>query len=347
MITGIGIKNKLLNQQINQQIRPQKKWQQLLAEAIRDPSQLFDQLDLPTTGIDQTLQATGKFNLLVTQSYLNKMQKGAFSDPLLMQVLPVANELTSVSGYSADPVCDQNYRIADGLLQKYHGRALVVSTGACAIHCRYCFRREFPYSDANASKNDWQAAVKAVANDPQISEVILSGGDPLVLSDEKLASLCFQLSEIPHVKTLRFHSRVPIVLPERIDHDFLSWFQHLSVKKVVVIHSNHPNELDEMVGKSLSALHSIDTMLLNQSVLLKGVNDNLETLENLSRKLWENDTLPYYLHLLDKVSGAAHFDVQENIALGLLDELRGKLPGYLVPKLVREVSGKRSKTPIV
>ena len=343
MITGIESKNKCLNQQINQQ----KKWQYLLAEAIRDPEELIDYLELPRKGIENIIQSPEKFKLLATKSYLDKIEKGNWDDPLLRQVLPVKDDMERNKSYLSDPVGDMDVALSPGVLQKYYGRALVVTTGACAIHCRYCFRQEFPYAELNPAKNDWQQTIEVITKDPTLHEIILSGGDPLVLSDERLASLCNQLADIPHVKTIRFHSRLPVVLPERIDSDFLAWFAHIKLKKVFVIHANHANELDSKVGDKLRLLACSGSVLLNQSVLLKGVNDSVEILEDLSHTLFEYQILPYYLHLLDKVNGTAHFDINEEQALVIMKGLRAKLPGYLVPKLVREVSGKRSKTPIV
>ena len=339
MITGIEIKNKSLSQQ--------KPWQRLLAEAIREPDVLLESLDIPRNKMIIAMQANKEFGLLVPESYLKKMHKGDKNDPLLRQVLPLDDEMLIVEGYVSDPVGDLKMPLSPGVLQKYQGRVLIVTTGVCAIHCRYCFRREFPYVDLNPAKNNWQLTLASITQDPSIHEVILSGGDPLVLSDEKLSSLCRQLAEIPHVKTIRFHTRLPVVLPERIDDGFLAWFSQLAVQKVVLIHANHPNEIDAVVGGKLELLVAAGATLLNQSVLLKGVNDNVEVLTSLSHRLFLYKTLPYYLHVLDKVNGAAHFDVKESTALRLMNDLREQLPGYLVPKLVREISGKRSKTPIV
>lgn len=339
MITGIRIKNKSLTQQSN--------WQRCLAQAIRDPETLINYLELPKEKISKTLQAHKKHKLLVPLSYADKIKKGCWDDPLLKQILPIEDETWAVQGYVSDPVGDLDATLSPGVLQKYKGRTLIVTTGVCAVHCRYCFRKEFPYSEANPIKNNWQQTINVIANDPSIHEVILSGGDPFILSDERLFSLCQQLVAIPHINTLRFHTRVPVVLPERIDADFLRWFASLAIKKVIVIHANHANEIDIIVGSALQTLVNSGATLLNQSVLLKGVNDTAEALENLSHTLFNYQTLPYYLHLLDKVSGTAHFNIKQQQALIIMEQLRNNLPGYLVPKLVREVSGKRSKMPIV
>ncbi len=339
MITGISSKNKSLSQQNN--------WQHLLAQAIRDPETLINYLELPKKKLSSTYQAHEKHKLLVPLSYAEKIKKGCWDDPLLKQILPVKEETFEVKGYSADPVGDLDASLSAGILQKYHGRALIITTGVCAVHCRYCFRQQYPYADSNPAKNNWQETIDLIAKDNSIHEVILSGGDPLILSDKRLSSLCQQLTALPHIHTLRFHTRIPIVLPQRIDKAFLEWFSVLAIKKVVVIHANHPNEIDTLVGGKLRILANAGATVLNQSVLLKGVNDNADTLEALSHTLFTYQTLPYYLHLLDKVTGTAHFDLQQQQAVYIMKQLRSKLPGYLVPKLVREISGKRSKTPIV
>lgn len=339
MITGIDIKNKSLSQQ--------KEWQNLLANAIRDPQVLFEYLELPRDQLKQSYQASEKFKLLAPLSFVNKIEKGNWNDPLLKQILPNPEELKVVEGYVSDPVGDLSAGLSPGVLKKYHGRALIVTTGACAIHCRYCFRQEYPYTDLNPARNQWKDTIDTIVNDTSINEIILSGGDPLVLSDERLADLCEQLVAIPHIDTLRLHTRLPVALPERIDSAFLNWFGELNINKVMVIHANHPNEIDENIGYRLQALRQVGVTVLNQSVLLKGVNDNVDTLEKLSRALFKYQILPYYLFVLDKVQGAAHFDMQDDNGVRLVEGLRDRLPGYLVPKLVREISGKRSKTPIV
>ena len=339
MITGIEMKHKSLSQQNN--------WQQLLAQAIREPNALIDYLELPNKPFYDALQANKNHQLLAPLGYLDKIQKGNWNDPLLKQILPIEDEMLEVKGYVSDPVGDLNASMASGVLQKYQGRALIITTGTCAIHCRYCFRKEYPYSDAKPATNNWQQVIKAIRSDPSLHEIILSGGDPLILSDQRLTSLCQQLAAIPHIHTLRFHTRLPVVLPQRIDANFLHWFTALPLNKVVVIHANHANEIDAVVGDKLRALTQSGATVLNQSVLLKGVNNSVEALENLSQQLFHYQTLPYYLHLLDKVKGTAHFDIQQQQALILMKKLRNRLPGYLVPKLVREVSGKRSKSPIV
>jgi EF-P beta-lysylation protein EpmB len=275
------------------------------------------------------------------------MRRGDATDPLLRQVLPLDAELHAAPGYVADPVGDLAALAGHGLLQKYHGRALLVTTGACAIHCRYCFRREFPYGEQHAGRQAFATALAAIRADSSIAEVLLSGGDPLTLSDRRLAGLLEGLEAIPHVRRVRVHTRLPVVLPERIDAGFLSMWNSLRrVQRVVVIHANHAQELRAAVDvqAALGALRASGTTLLNQSVLLRGVNDSIAVLEDLSVALFESGVLPYYLHLLDPVRGAAHFDVPADSARRLHAQLTARLPGYLVPKLVREDPGAASKT---
>lgn len=321
-------------------------WQKLLAEAIRDPVELLQLLQLDPTQLNSKLFNPQHFPLRVPRGFIDKMNKGDWNDPLLKQVLPLHIENMMTDGFQIDPVGDQHAVSSKGILKKYKGRALLITTGACAIHCRYCFRQNFPYSEHKVSHNEWIEVITDLMADNSISEVILSGGDPLSLSDSRLSLLCSQLAKIPHIKTLRLHTRLPLVLPERIDHYFLEWFQVLDIQKVVVIHANHANEFCQKTQEALHQLHQTGAVLLNQSVLLKGINDNAESLINLSNTLISNKVVPYYLHLLDHISGSAHFDVDEKIAIDLINQLRNSLPGYLVPKLVREISGKRSKTPI-
>ncbi len=275
------------------------------------------------------------------------MRHGDAADPLLRQVLPLDAELIETPGYVADPVGDLAALAGQGLLHKYHGRALLVTTGACAIHCRYCFRREFPYGEQHAGRQAFAAALEAIRADSSIVEVLLSGGDPLTLSDRRLAGLLEDLEAIAHVRRVRVHTRLPVVLPERIDDGFLAvWNAPRRLQRIVVIHANHAQELRDAadVRAALVALQASGTTLLNQSVLLRGVNDSVAALEDLSVALFESGVLPYYLHVLDPVRGAAHFDVPENEARDLHSALTARLPGYLVPRLVREVAGAAAKT---
>lgn len=321
-------------------------WQKLLAQAISDPKELLEILDLPAHALPLGHLAGRQFALRVPRGYVARMRKGDPHDPLLRQVFPLHDEEMLLPGYVTDPVGDLTAMPVPGVLHKYHGRVLLVTTGACAIHCRYCFRRHFPYGDANPASHEWNAAVDYIASDITISEVILSGGDPLTLSDQRLASLAQRLSDISHLKRLRIHTRLPIVLPERIDEALLDWLRHCRLTPVMVIHANHRNEIDETVANALLRLTQAGVVLLNQSVLLHGVNNTVLALADLSERLFETGVIPYYLHLLDKVQGASHFDVKISQAQQLMGELRNCLPGYLVPRLVEERSGAASKLPV-
>lgn len=330
-------------------IRQQRPWQKSLAQAIRDPLDLLSALQLtPSKEQSVSLQAQQAFRLLVPHSYLARMRKGDWDDPLLRQVLPVDAEMQVVAGYQADPVADQAAMVAPGLLHKYQGRALLVTTGACAVHCRYCFRRHFPYNEANPSRDHWQATLDYIRNTPSLQEIILSGGDPLTLSDQRLQALCAELVAIPHIKRLRIHSRLPIVLPERIDNVFIAWLQALPLQVVMVVHANHAAEFAAVdVQQALKALRTAGIPVLNQAVLLRGVNDSLEALQALSEASIAQGVLPYYLNVLDKVAGAAHFNVPEDEALVLWQALRERVPGYLLPRLVRDVEGRKAKTLLI
>ena len=323
------------------------RWQQALAEAISDPAELLSLLELPRELAPTCRDAARQFPLRVPRSYAARMRKGDPADPLLRQVLPIAAENDAVAGFIRDPVGDLEAMPLPGVLHKYRGRLLLITTGACAVHCRYCFRRHFPYGDANPAPASWRQALDYIAADPSITELILSGGDPLSLPDRRLAELASQLAAIPHVKRLRLHTRLPIVLPERVDTALLAWLASSPLQKVMVIHANHSNEIGADTRHALGALRDCGVTLLNQSVLLRGVNDATEVLAELSEALMAAGVLPYYLHLLDKVQGAAHFDVPEPTALALMEELQDRLPGYLVPRLVREIAGFPAKTPVV
>ncbi|MGA9421809.1 MAG: EF-P beta-lysylation protein EpmB, partial [Rhodanobacteraceae bacterium] len=290
--------------------------------------------------------ADARFPLRVPRGFIARMRHADANDPLLLQVLPRACEHDATPGFMLDPVGDLDACGIDGMLQKYAGRALLIATGACAVHCRYCFRRHFPYAEQTAAVGQWQAALARLREDASIREVILSGGDPLSLATPKLAALTDALSAIPHVRRLRIHTRLPVVLPERVDRELLDWLAALPLQRVVVLHVNHANEIDGSVERACQALRETGVTLLNQSVLLRGINDGAVTLAQLSERLFECGVLPYYLHQLDRVRGSAHFEVTDERASGLMEELRALLPGFLVPRLVREVAGARGKQPL-
>ncbi|HPE61689.1 MAG TPA: EF-P beta-lysylation protein EpmB [Thiolinea sp.] len=324
---------------------PVSSWSRELAQAVRELPELLRLLELPP---EQAAPAAARdFRVLVPHSYLARMQPGRADDPLLLQVLPQARELWESPGFLADPVGDRAAEVRPGVLHKYQGRVLLVTSGACAVHCRYCFRRHFPYSEASPVRDEWRTALDYIRSQNGVHEVILSGGDPLTLSERRLAPLLDGLAALPHVRTLRFHSRLPVVLPARIDAAFLALLQHFPGRKVMVIHANHARELlADDVQQALAALDQAGVTLLNQSVLLRGVNDQVAVLAELSEALFASRVMPYYLHLLDRVTGAAHFEVAESQALTLMAGLRQQLPGYLVPRLVREVAGELSKVPV-
>ncbi|MCC5796693.1 MAG: EF-P beta-lysylation protein EpmB [Methylophaga sp.] len=319
-------------------------WQQLLAESITSAEELLQRLGLQTQL--QTLDPLRlkKFPVKVTASYMSKMRYGDARDPLLLQVFPLIDEAYEAEGFVADPVGDHQAVRQAGMLQKYQGRALLLTTGACAIHCRYCFRRHFPYSSSNPLASQWQQTLETLAADSSIKEVILSGGDPLVLSDQKLSSIIADLSEIKHIERLRIHSRLPLVLPERITEHLCCSLSESRLNVIMVIHANHANEFDEATAKALSALQQAGCQLLNQTVLLRGINDSADALCQLSEQLSACGVLPYYLHLLDPVAGASHFDVPQDQGEALITTMRQRLSGYLVPRLVREIAGQPSKT---
>nr|WP_182517879.1 EF-P beta-lysylation protein EpmB [Dokdonella fugitiva] len=322
------------------------RWQQLWREAITDPRELLAVLGLSGHAGELLPAIDTDFALRVPRGFVARMRHGDPADPLLRQVLPQAAELGDVPGFTRDAVGDLAARSANGVLHKYEGRALLVATGSCAVHCRYCFRRHFPYADETAAANRWGEAVEHLRGDASIHEVILSGGDPLSLSTAKLAELGNALAAIPHVRRLRIHTRLPIVLPERVDAEFHDWFAALPLQRVVVLHANHPAEFDAAVDAACLHLRDAGATVLNQAVLLRGVNDDADALAGLSERAFAAGVLPYYLHQLDRVTGAAHFEVPDGRALALVEALRRRLPGYLVPRLVREIAGEPSKTPL-
>lgn len=317
------------------------EWQRELATAIRDAGELRTMLDLP----DDAAGDAG-FPVRVPRGYAARMRRGDPDDPLLAQVLPSAAEAREVPGFGPDPVGDRAAMIRPGVLHKYHGRVLLVTTGACGIHCRYCFRREFPYADANPRPDDWQAAIDYIAADDSIEEVILSGGDPLSLSDRKLTGLVERIEAIPHVGTLRIHTRLPVVLPERVDDALCGWLSGTRLATVVVLHANHGNEIDPSVNAAAARMRATGAVLLNQAVLLRGVNDDVDAMIELSRRLFAAGVLPYYLHMLDPVRGAARFEIGPEEARRLMAAVAARLPGYLVPRLVVEQAGRPGKTPL-
>ncbi|HEX6930423.1 MAG TPA: EF-P beta-lysylation protein EpmB [Gammaproteobacteria bacterium] len=321
----------------------QPDWKTAQAAAVTDPARLIEALGLDPALLPAARAAAGRFPLRVPIGFINRMRRGDPHDPLLRQVLPLDAELETHAGYSQDPVGESSMHIAPGLLQKYAGRVLLTTTGACGVHCRYCFRRHFPYSEQNP-RRDWNAVIARIAADDSIHEVILSGGDPFTLDTPRLREISSALDAISHVRRLRIHTRQPVVLPERVDDRLLDWLGNVSSDVAIVIHANHANEIDASVRDAMNGLKRSGATLLNQSVLLRGVNDSASALADLGEALFSAGVLPYYLHLLDPVAGAAHFDVPEGRAREIMRELHARVSGYLVPKLVREIPGGLGKT---
>jgi EF-P beta-lysylation protein EpmB len=324
---------------------PVTGWRELWRDAITDAGELLEAVGLAHR-TDLLPADDAGFPLRVPRGFVARMRRGDPTDPLLLQVLPRRAEHDVTEGFTVDAVGDMASRAGHGVLHKYDGRALLIASGSCAVNCRYCFRRHFPYGEEIAAAAQWRDALAHVKADTSIRELILSGGDPLSLATHKLDELTRGLADMPHVIRLRIHTRLPIVLPERIDDAFTDWLAALPLQKVVVLHANHANEFDAAVDAACARLRAAGATLLNQSVLLKEVNDDADTLVALCERSFAAGVLPYYLHQLDKVAGAAHFEVSDEQALGLMEVLRGRLPGYLVPKLVRELRGDPSKRPV-
>ncbi|MCA9034074.1 MAG: EF-P beta-lysylation protein EpmB [Planctomycetaceae bacterium] len=324
----------------------QVRWQREMAGAVRSRGELLRRLKIHSLESETAVDADNRFPVLVPVSYLKRMKPGHLSDPLLLQVLPTIEESADVLGFVPDAVGDLASRRTPGLIQKYFGRALLITTGACAVHCRYCFRRDYPYAAEPKSLDEWKPALEALSTDATISEVILSGGDPLMLTDQRLNRLCRLIDAIPHIERIRIHTRLPIVLPSRVTPELLGMSDQLRSQLIFVVHANHPAEIVEDCAAALSQLSRKGFPVLNQAVLMKGVNDDPDVLELLCRRLINLGVIPYYLHQLDRVAGAAHFEVEPETGRALIEHLRARLPGYAVPQFVVEIAGRSSKTPL-
>ncbi|XZU29815.1 EF-P beta-lysylation protein EpmB [Acinetobacter baumannii] len=328
-------------------LHQEQNWQSQLSDLITDPLELLNLLELST---DQLLSgailASEKFKLRVPRAFVGKMNAKDPLDPLLLQVLPHHLELEEHPEFVNDPLGEEAANQLPGVLHKYKSRFLLTLTGACAVHCRYCFRRHFPYQENLPKNEDWLNIKNYIESNPDINEVILSGGDPLTLSNRKLALWLERLSSLKQVKILRIHSRVPIVIPNRIDEELISLLKNSRLRIILVVHSNHASELDDFTCSKLLQLSEHHITVLNQAVLLKGVNDSAQTLTDLSYRLFEARVMPYYLHVLDKVKGAQHFDLIPSEIDAIYQDVLASLPGYLVPKLVREIAGEKNKTPL-
>ena len=318
-------------------------WQKELANAVKNPLQLLELLNIPVEKADLSEPARKSFPMLVPLPFIDKMKKGDINDPLLQQVLPITHEDRVIEGYSLDPLNEHQNGI-QGLLHKYKSRVLLILKTGCAINCRYCFRRHFPYQENNLNKKQFLEILSYLKSHPEVNEVILSGGDPLMSKDDFLRFVITELDKLPQLKRLRFHTRLPVVIPQRITPELIEILKSSRLKVIFVLHINHANEIDPLFIQAMNKLHQAGIQLLNQSVLLKGINDSSEALINLSEALSMANILPYYLFLLDKVQGAQHFDLATKKAQQLMKEISAALPGYLVPKLSREIAGEKSKT---
>lgn len=329
---------------IHNELKKKQLWQEAMTDLVTDPAELLAMLDLDSSLLPAAVAAARVFPLRLPRGFVARMERGNPHDPLLAQVLPLGAELEVVPGYSRDILQESGANPVPGLLHKYPSRVLVTLTSACAVHCRYCFRRFFPYEDNNPGRAGWDKIITYIQSDTNINEVILSGGDPLSVQDHLLREFTDRLSHIPQIKRLRIHTRLPIMMPERITDDFMQWAAELRMQLVIIMHVNHAREISDDVSVMLKRLRAAGITVLNQSVLLRGVNDNANVLAELSEVLFASGVLPYYLHTLDKVEGSAHFDVDQQTALNLHAKLNTMLPGYLVPRLVRETPGELSKT---
>ncbi|CAH0542815.1 EF-P beta-lysylation protein EpmB [Vibrio marisflavi] len=323
----------------------EQNWIKQLANSFTDPIKLLKHLQLDPTSYLEGAEARKLFSQRVPVNFVERMEKGNPDDPLLKQVLPIAEEFQTHLGYSEDPLEEQN-NSTPGLLHKYKNRALLIVKGGCAINCRYCFRRHFPYQDNKGNKSVWQRSIEYIEGSKDLNEVILSGGDPLMAKDHELEWLIGAISAIPHIKRLRIHTRLPVVIPERVTKELCQLFSQTRLQVIIVTHINHPNEIHTELKQSMAKLKASNVTLLNQSVLLKGVNDCAIVQKSLSESLFDAGILPYYLHVLDKVQGAAHFYVSDDRAREIMAELIKEVSGYLVPKLAREIGGRESKTPL-
>ena len=323
-------------------------WQQQLSQAITKPEALLEALDIPLSYLAGAQSGAKSFPIRVPHAFIKRMEKGNIHDPLLRQVLPLDEETAlPPAGFVLDPLDEATSNTTSGIIHKYNGRVLLICNGVCAVNCRYCFRRHFPYNDNLLNTEEWDSALDYIRERPDINEVILSGGDPLSNNDQRLFTLISAIENIPHVSRLRIHTRLPIVIPDRLTDDLINRLSSSPLAIVVVIHANHANEIDADVATALKRLFKAGIHIFNQSVLLKGVNDKASSLIALSERLFTCNVIPYYLHLLDPVVGAHHFDVNEKTAQSIVAEILKHLPGFLVPKLVREIAGEGSKTPIL
>jgi EF-P beta-lysylation protein EpmB len=332
---------------ISQPINLYSDWKAELSHCVSSIDEILNQLGLNADDLSATEQAAIDFPIKVPQPFVQLMEYGNPNDPLLKQVLPISSELTIDSTFSTDPVDESNYNPVPGIVHKYHNRVLMIISPNCAINCRYCFRRHFPYDENRQSKQQWLEALDYLKTKPEINEVIYSGGDPLAANDNFLRWLTAEIESISHIKRLRIHTRLPVVIPSRIDDQLLNWLGNTRLKPTFVLHINHANEISTELSQGVDRLKKIGISILNQSVLLKGVNDCSQALIGLSEKLFDTGIMPYYLHILDPVQGASHFDIPKDQAVEIFSQIQAELPGFLVPKLVQERAGETSKSLIL
>ena len=326
-----------------QQTATKAQWLTDLANAFNDPVALLEFLELDPADFSQDILARKLFALRVPKSFAEKMEKGNRYDPLFLQAMASADEFLQAEGFVKDPL-EEQHSPAPNILHKYQNRLLFMIKNSCAINCRYCFRRHFPYHQNKGNKANWQQALDYIAQNPQIEEVILSGGDPLMAKDHELDWLIKRLENIPHLSRLRIHTRLPVVIPQRITDEFCQILADSRLQTLLVTHINHANEIDDMLSTAMAKLKNVGVTLLNQSVLLKNINDDAYILKTLSEKLFRIGILPYYLHLLDKVEGASHFYINDESAAEIYRVLQSLTSGYLVPKLAREIANLPNKT---
>lgn len=323
----------------------QQPWTEEVRRSFRDPGELAAHLGLRLADLPG-LPVRSVFPFLCPRPFASRMRRGDPSDPLLRQIWPDEGEDLRADGERDDPVGDSKALRSSGMIQKYAGRVLLVTSGACAVNCRYCFRQNFAYGDGPRGESGWEERFAEIERDPSIHEVILSGGDPLAWTDSVIQRMFDRVSRTPHVRTLRIHTRLPVVIPSRVTRELCGMFASSRLRVAVVLHCNHPREIDGALREAVALLRAAGATVLNQSVLLRGVNDDASVLEELSLGLWDAGVLPYYLHALDPVSGSSRFSVPDGRSSALVDEIRQRLPGYLVPRLVREIEGESSKTPL-
>ncbi len=332
---------------VSQPINLHSDWKTELSHCVNSIDELLNQLGLKAEDLNATEQAATEFSIKVPQSFVQLMEYGNPNDPLLKQVLPITSELQVDNNFSTDPVDESSFNPVPGIVHKYRNRVLMIISPNCAINCRYCFRRHFPYDENRQSKQQWLKALDYLKTKPEINEVIFSGGDPLAANDHFLRWLTAEIESIQHIKRLRIHTRLPVVIPSRVDDQLLNWLGNTRLKPTLVLHINHANEIDEVLRQGVDRLKKSGITVLNQSVLLKGINDNSDQLISLSEKLFDAGIMPYYLHMLDPVQGASHFDVSMDRAVEIFRQIQTELPGFLVPKLVQERAGERSKSLIL